>query len=285
MIVVQGDEVVPTPAVRHRGGGLMSRILLEGRPGRPDNFQLSLGLTGRDFVSPRHRHNFEQYRCVLSGSYDFGRDGVMRAGMVGYFPEGVHYGPQSSADETLALVLQFGGASGGGYLSGEEVEAGRAALARSGVFRDGIYRRAPGTAGRRNQDAFEAIWEHVNGRPLVYPATVFEGPTLVDPLRIPWQRLSGAEAGRAEKRLGDFAANRTGMGMLRLDAASEAEVHGRAIYFVLEGAGAAGSAPLRTWTSLYLEAGERLRVRAEETVVALRFDLPEGVSGLGIAAG
>ncbi len=283
MNIVQGDEVAPTPAVRHRGGGLMSRILLEGQPGRPDNFQLSLGLTGRDFVSPRHRHNFEQYRCVLSGSYDFGRDGVMTEGMVGYFPEGVHYGPQSSADETLALVLQFGGLGGGGYLSGAEVEAGRVALERTGEFRDGIYRRAPGTAGRRNQDAFEAIWEHVNGRPLVYPASAFEGPTLVDPARTAWRRLS--DAGVEEKRLGSFAANHTGARLLRLEAGSEFEARGRGIFFVLKGSGAAGSEALRPWTSIYLEADERILLTADAAVVALHFELPECRSKLGIAAG
>ena len=165
MRIVQGDQVQPQPAVRYRPGSLTACILLEGTPGTPGNFQLSLGITGADFLSPRHRHNFEQYRCVLQGGFDFARDGKMQPGMVGYFPEGVYYGPQSSAEDTVAAVLQFGGVSRNGYLGAAEVNAGMAALQQHGVFEKGIYRRTGPDTGHRSQDGFEAIWEHVNRRP------------------------------------------------------------------------------------------------------------------------
>ena len=132
MRIVQGDQVAPEPAVRHRGGTLQARVLLEGTPCTLGNFQLSLGATGEDFLSPRHRHNFEQYRTVLEGRFDFGQDGFMTEGMVGYFPEGVYYGPQSSSDNTIAAVLQFGGVSGSGYLSAREVNAGMEELKQFG---------------------------------------------------------------------------------------------------------------------------------------------------------
>jgi hypothetical protein len=144
MKLVHAEEVIPQLAVRHRGGGVRARVLLEGRLGTPGNFQLSLGETGEDFVSPRHRHNFEQYRVVLEGEYGFGRDGAMTEGMVGYFPAGVHYGPQTSGQRTLAAVLQFGGVSGAGYLSAAQVAAGMRALERLGKFEHGIFRRSEG---------------------------------------------------------------------------------------------------------------------------------------------
>ena len=45
----------------------------------------------------------------------------MKTGMIGYIPEGTYYGPQTSVGEATTFVLQFGGSSGQGYLSREEV--------------------------------------------------------------------------------------------------------------------------------------------------------------------
>ncbi|HEU4618524.1 MAG TPA: hypothetical protein VFV10_10805 [Gammaproteobacteria bacterium] len=273
MKVVHGDAVAAEPAVRHRGGNLRARILLEGTPGTPGNFQLSLGETGEDFVSPRHRHNFEQYRAVLEGRYDFGRDGCMTAGMVGYFPAGVHYGPQSSASATVAAVLQFGGTSGGGYLSGPEVEAGMEALKRVGEFRDGIFRRREGVPGRRNQDAFEAIWELVNERRLVYPESSYASPILVHPDNVAATAID-ERSGAAEKNLGDFPSHRTSMRMLELPEGASLVLRGRAVFLALSGAGAVDANPYRAQTAFYLEGGETASIEAGAPSRLLRFELP-----------
>ena len=45
-----------------RGGTFRYYDLLHGSEGSPDNFYLSIGVLGGDFVSPRHRHNFDQVR-------------------------------------------------------------------------------------------------------------------------------------------------------------------------------------------------------------------------------
>ena len=80
-------------------------ILLHGSEGSPDNFYLSIGVLGGDFVSPRHRHNFDQVRFQLEGTCDFASDGTMRPGSIAYFPGGTRYGPQKSIDlRTLTLV-------------------------------------------------------------------------------------------------------------------------------------------------------------------------------------
>jgi hypothetical protein len=84
----------------------------------------------------------------------------MGPGTFGYFPEGAAYGPQSSEGRSATAVLQFGGASGGGYLSRQEVEAGREALRKFGSFDGGVFRRNDDGEGRRNTDAYQAIWEH-----------------------------------------------------------------------------------------------------------------------------
>jgi hypothetical protein len=270
MKLVHADEVIPEPAVRHRGGGLRARILLEGTPGTPGNFQLSLGETAEDFVSPRHRHNFEQYRVVLEGEYDFGRDGVMTAGMVGYFPAGVHYGPQTSGKRTLAAVLQFGGVSGAGYLSGAEVAAGMQALQRLGEFKGGIFRRHSSVPGRRNQDAFEAIWEFVNDRSLDYPASSYAAPVLIDPRAI----VAGAPSRSGEKRLGRFPAHRTAARLLELEEGARLELRGRSVILFLAGAGTIAGRTFRACTACYLEHAETAALAVDAPAGLLEFELP-----------
>ena len=168
MKIVQTDEIPLKRGLEHRGGIFHGRIMVEGEPGALDNFQLSFGQMGGDFNSPRHRHNFEQIRYQLEGVLDYGRDGKLVAGMVGYFPEAVYYGPQTQ-DPNIpckTIVLQFGGASGSGYLSQAEVQAGMQALKREGEFKDGVFRRRADVEGKRNVDGYQAIWEHANGRPM-----------------------------------------------------------------------------------------------------------------------
>src|SRR5690606_38458334 len=103
--------------VHARGGKFQACTLLQGEEGTIGNFFLTIARTFDDFESPRHRHNFDQVRLQLEGDADFTRDGIMTPGMVGYFPEGVFYGPQKNPGESLTVVLQFGGASRSGYLS------------------------------------------------------------------------------------------------------------------------------------------------------------------------
>mgnify|MGYP003693836791 CR=1 FL=1 len=203
MKIVQTDEIPLKRGLEHRGGIFHGRIMVEGAPGALDNFQLSFGQMGGDFNSPRHRHNFEQIRYQLEGVLDYGRDGKLTAGMVGYFPEAVYYGPQSQ-DPNIpckTIVLQFGGASGSGYLSQAEVQAGMQALKREGEFKDGVFRRRADVEGKRNVDGYQAIWEHANGRPMAYPKPRYPQPIFMDPTTYDWVPARG-RARRVRSRSG-----------------------------------------------------------------------------------
>jgi len=72
----------------------------------------------------------------------------LKAGMLGYYPEGVPYGPQVNKTDIFCAVLQFGGASGSGYLLPREVKAGMEELKKFGEFKDGIFHRNDDVAGR-----------------------------------------------------------------------------------------------------------------------------------------
>ena len=216
MKIVQTDEIPLKRGLEHRGGIFHGRIMVEGEPGALDNFQLSFGQMGGDFNSPRHRHNFEQIRYQLEGVLDYGRDGKLTAGMVGYFPEAVYYGPQSQ-DPNIAcktIVLQFGGASGSGYLSQAEVQAGMQELKREGEFKDGVFRRRADAEGKRNMDGYQAIWEHVNGRPMAYPKPRYPQPIFMDPATYDWVPVEGP-SGVCEKPLGVFTERRSEAGFFK----------------------------------------------------------------------
>jgi hypothetical protein len=243
---------------------------------------------GGDFNSPRHRHNFEQIRYQLEGVLDYGRDGRLVAGMVGYFPEGVYYGPQSQDPSVncKTIVLQFGGASGSGYLSQTEVKAGMEELRQFGEFIDGVFRRRAGVEGKRNLDGYQAIWEHVNGRPTAYPKPRYPRPIFVDPANYQWVPVEG-QPGVCEKLIGVFTERRSEAAFFRLEADASLSARGRGVYVVTRGAGTFGGARMRALTAVHLENGETVTCTAREPTELLHFGLPnlDGVRGpLDLAA-
>lgn len=267
MRIIQGAEM---PFIRRnnpRGGSFEYKPLLEGEPGTPGNFLLSLSRTFADFASPRHRHNFDQVRVQILGDSAFGRDGTMRPGMIGYFPEGTYYGPQSAEGEAVVLVLQCGGASGNGYMAESELQASMAQLKRLGEFREGVFFRAEGE-GRPRQDAYEACWENWSGRRMAYPAPRYGAPVMIHPEGFAWRATA---PGVAEKRLGRFTEAGLELTLLRLDAGAAARVEGAAILYGLGGEGLVAGAPLVPGTAAHLAAGEGREVEgaAELLVIGL----------------
>jgi hypothetical protein len=103
------------------GSVAFNYLLMGGEPGSPENFRYILGRQEDDFFMPRHRHAFEQIRLPLAGDMNLGEQGILHEGEIGYFPEGVFYGPQDDPlgdPKQLQLVVQFGGASGLGMGAG-----------------------------------------------------------------------------------------------------------------------------------------------------------------------
>lgn len=278
MKIVQVEDVPLKRTLEHRGGMFHGRIMLEGEPGTVDNFQLQYGQSAGDFYSPRHRHNFEQIRVQFEGELSFGRDGTMKPGMIGYFPEGVFYGPQSQEpDETknkpLTAVLQFGGASGWGYVSRAEGKRAHDELLATGEFKDGIFHRKPGIPGKKNVDANQALWEHIYQRPIEFPKARYEKPVFMDSAHFAWVPVDG-QKGVEEKLLGVFTERRTEVGFLKLDSGVSYTAKGRCIIIAQSGAGTVGDKPLMKMTAVYLDKGETARFTASETTVLLRMGLP-----------
>jgi hypothetical protein len=276
MKIVQADDIPLKRGLEHRGGTFHGRIMVEGEPGALDNFQVSYGEMGGDFNSPRHRHNFEQIRYQLEGVLDYGRDGRLSAGMVGYFPEGIYYGPQSQdpAISCKTIVLQYGGASGSGYLSQGEVQAGMQELRQHGEFQDGVFRRRADVEGKRNLDGYQAIWEHVNGRPMLYPRPRYPQPIFMDPASYRWVPVEG-RPGVGEKLLGVFTERRSEAGFLRLDPGASHVARGKGVYVVIRGVGTVAGEPMRVLTTVHLARAETATFTAREQTELLHFGLPD----------
>lgn len=266
-----------TRGANHRVGTFIYKELGEGQAGTAGNFNLRMVWSETDFFSPRHMHNFDQVRVQIEGVFHFDTDGSMSPGAVGYFPEGTPYGPQTSDQATVALVMQIGGASGGGYLSEAERTAAVDALSQQGVFRNGRYYREPDGSGP-GMDGFQAAWEHAHGKRLRYPDPRFQKPMLCQPQAMAWSPLAGAD-GVAEKCVWDFGPHAVGLRQYQLDAGASLALQGPLSCFVEQGAlrcspkdGPSGDAlRMGHFDTVHVQDGEHLQLHAEDTSQVMVF--------------
>lgn len=199
-----------------REGILTQKHLLIGKDGSPDNYDLNTGLAGSGgWRTPRHRHNFDQIRYVITGNYPYMDDKVLPEGWVGYFPESVFYGPQDRPEGLRTMVLQFGGASGNGYLSVAEREAANDALKAKGEFSGGVFTYLDDQGQRHNQDASAACFEYATGRKLEFAPPRYEDVIVMNPEAYSWIRST--DEGVYEKWLGSFTERNARIGFIRLD--------------------------------------------------------------------
>jgi hypothetical protein len=279
MRIVHADDVpYKKPRTNHREGDIEFKRVMQGTPGSVQNYEFLIAKTGGRFFGPRHRHNFEQIRLGLSGTLGKGKADTIAPGQIGYYPENCYYQIDSSDSEIV--LLQFAGPSGWGFLSYDQLYAGSAELAKLGTFEDGVFFRNPGTnlapGQKKNQDGYEAIWEHVYGRPIEYPKPRYEAPVLMNPDNYPWMPEAGAP-GVARRHIASFSERRIEIAQIRLDAgARTAETAPAAprFLFVTEGTGAVGGMPVRKHSLVELATGESAGIAADEALVLLTISMP-----------
>lgn len=269
--------------LRHRKGNILIKDLLEGEAGSPENYKWFLSKESADFYSPRHRHPWDQIRFCLDGSVPIGPRRTVDAGEIGYFPEGVPYGPQDGDDRFVA-ILQFGGASGQGILSAAQVNRGFDELSEEGSFIDGVFRRTSGS-GKRNQDGYAAVWEKITGTEMINPAPRYKEPVVMNPAHFAWRPVHGA-AGIAQREIGSFSERGTRIDFYRLTPGARralpATPHLRLLY-VVRGTGTCGRHPYRRHTSMELVPNEAVRFTPRSATEILAITIPS-VAALGLKA-
>jgi len=273
---VDPDHAVGTD---FRGNPKDGQILLTGADGTRDNYRLSFTRQTGPFYSPRHAHNFDQIRMVLGGGpMNYGPDQWIQPGEIAYFPEGTPYGPQDYDTERFGVTFQFGGASGSGYISLERMLAGMEELKPFGTFEKGIFHRSGELPHgmRRERDSYEAVWEHVNGRPLEYPKPRYDEPILMKPRHFSWQD-DPDQVDVSTKLLGTFSERRLEIAMVRVGADARARIparRGTQLGVVIAGQGRAGERELRRHAAFSLDRDEALVVTAASELELLLVGLP-----------
>jgi len=199
-----------------RDGVLETTFLLVGQDGSPNNYVLTVGRAGAGgWMTPRHRHNFDQIRFVLDGDYPYEGEKVLPQGWVGYFPESVHYGPQARPEGLLVMGFQTGGASGAGYLSVAQREVANAALAKKGTFKGGMYIYVDENGQTQSKDGSAACFEEAMGKPLTLAEPRYSSPIIMNPAAFAW--MPGPAPGVFVKWLGAFTERNTRIGFVRLE--------------------------------------------------------------------
>jgi hypothetical protein len=248
--------------VAHRAGGdVAHKRLFEGEEGSPDNYMLVMSKEPNSYFSPRHRHPWDQIRFCLEGKIPIARGLFVEAGEIAYFPESAHYGPQQGGDDRIVVLLQFGGASGQGFIGVDRLNQARRELAAQGHFEGGVYTREV-TEGRRNWDAYEAIWLHVMGGELSYAPPAYKTPIVMRPEALPW---AVSNPGVALKRVGVFPHRGLVITAWSVDAGAHHEIAGTEdlkLLFVTDGQGTARGEDLRRWSAVRLRPGESVDIVA-----------------------
>jgi quercetin dioxygenase-like cupin family protein len=269
-------ESAPTRGTSaHRAGGIGFIALLQGTTDAVDNYDLSISLTSEDFFTPRHHHNFDQVRYILSGEFSFDRGRVQKAGQLSYFCEGTYY-EQKGIGKTETLILQLAGASGSGYMSFDQLYATASALTKRGTFTDGVFTWHDNAGVKHNVDGYQAVWEEVNGRKISYPKPRYDGPVILNPENFGWVPLADV-TGVEARELGRFNERGLTVAQLRLAAGARLPVYARpaeTLLFVEQGAGTAGGEPLRKHSAVSVARDETLQIEATTPMILMRLRLP-----------
>lgn len=127
---------------------------------------------------------------------------------------------------------------------------------------------------KHNQDSYEAVWEHVHGRPVAYPKPHYQAPVLLEPERFEWRHEAHGVLARELGRFNGFGLR---LAQLRLAAGARFEPDTSAqdlLLFCLDGTGQANGEPVRRWTTLEAARLERVELTAGTDTEFFLFGLP-----------
>lgn len=259
----------------HPTGALAMRYLHSGAENTPDNFVMLIAENIGHFQMVRHRHNFDQFRFVISGQMNLGSGSTIREGELCYFPEGTPYGPQDDLAGPVVLTVQFGGANGYGYMSPSQYRAGRAALEKKGRFEGPVYlREVDGKTTRKF--SINAIWEEAMGARMMIPAPRYDQPVIMKPKAYRWTPVA-QQAGAWRKLLGSFSERRTAAEMFKVSAGATMKFmpeNTTRLLFVVQGAGNMDGQEVGLHFGVQIDPGETAQVRASDELVMLSLSLP-----------
>ena len=199
---------------------------------------------------------------------------MLQPGDCGFYPEGVHYGPQLQTQESSGLGLQFMGPAGVPYLTHEDLRNARDKLkAEGGIFADGVYTKIMPDGRKINKDGHAACFEYITGEKIKFPKGRFDAPIIMRANATRWvvdRKLPGVE----HKHFGSFGEHRSGIGMRRLAPGAKIPAHqaeDAEILYMIEGSMSYGG---KTWqggktqdvgTYMFVQHGAEVKDMTTET--------------------
>lgn len=276
MRVVDSEKVEWNYGPGHRDPGLALRDVLLGPEGGAGNYWLSIIKVAERYDAPPHRHNFDQVRVMLEGAFNFG-DQDQEEGTIGYFSEGTPY-TQKARGPSTTLLLQCEGGSGSRFVSQNELGIAVKALKKTGGdFVGGRFKGPDPLDGHPiNKDSYEALWEHVVGKRLVYPQGRYLKPVILRPEAFAYRPVPGAQ-GVEEKLLGVFNERKTGISLWRYTSGGVRTYspQTRTLLYVKSGAVNIDEQRLNPKFAAEIGAGETVHIKhAEGAAEIIAFKLP-----------
>jgi len=258
-----------------REGRIQRKALAKGVAGAPDNFEFNIYRFFPGYMTPRHRHNWEQMRFGLDSELTYEPSKVISTGSLVYFPEGAYYGPQESPVISDILLLQYGGASGQGYLSQEQLFAAREELMKVGQFKGGIYTHFTEDGKKHNKDGAEAIWEHVFKKRIRYVKPRIPESVKFEIEAFEW--IASTEEGLEEKLLAVLTERKVKAAVFRSTHRTRLKVSAdeRQLFFTLKGEFSTLGKTYGPLTSVFCDRGESLEFSLEAGWESLAITLPQ----------
>jgi hypothetical protein len=277
--IIHGSELeYKALGFKHRVGEPEFKYLFRGEDGTPDNYMLALGRQ-KKFYSPVHKHNFDQFRFAYQGDFSIAEDVTIQEGELCYHPEGVEYGPQVDEEDGtdhVLLILQFGGTSGQGYLSYNQLLSVQSDLKNHGKFEGGKFHPA---SGGEPKDGFEATWEHYNKRKLEYPQPRYTRPVLMKPENFACREVKGLEGTGVvyKKHLGTFTERAVMAQLVKAEQGGTLAINpvdGFQLMFIYKGEGEVNGKKLVKESAFRLGPGQEASLSSNSSLEGLHLVVP-----------
>jgi hypothetical protein len=221
------------------------------------------------FSAPRHKHNFDQIRYVVSGSPDFGHYQVASRGQSAFFPAGAAYGPET-IEEAEMLLIQWGQH----WMTRAQHDETYSRMLQAGEFRDGYYVTVDAAGNEQRADSRNAVWETFSRRKLVYPTPRYPQPVIMEPEGFEWRLVSPGVSGKV---MGRFTEDDVYIGNYRWDKADGVLTLGperTQLLWIADGQLTANGASYDRSTVIFSEFEETTELAGTAGAQAVVFGLP-----------
>jgi hypothetical protein len=274
MHIVETDDIPYEVVTRsnRRSGCVARKAVREGEISPGVGFTADLILYSNvdgPFSAPRHKHNFDQIRYVISGQPDFGNGQIAADGQISFFPAGASYGPEV-IDEAEVLLIQWSDH----WMTRAQHDSTYVEMQRTGEFREGYYITVDESGNEHRADGRNAVWETFTQQKMVYPTPRYSQPIVIEPKGFEWRSLGD---GVSIKALGRFTEDDVYLASYRWDSGSTLTLTpGRTqLLWISSGEVDVNGATYGPRTAIFAEFGETLAVSGDAGAEAVCFGLPE----------